>query len=130
MKKTLATIGLSLTLAGGGVVVNDSLDKVSVSDISEKFSVSTEVKNKYVLNETELVKRDIKNSELDKYKGEPKDEIQVTIGDNTPVEKGLLGFFGATTKEFKPESIIPTASPIEAFELPSHIFEDESDVPF
>jgi hypothetical protein len=48
--------------------------------------------------------KNVKNSELDKYKGEPKDEIKVEIGDNTPVSLGgIAGLLGATTKEFEPK---------------------------
>lgn len=52
--------------------------------LQQKFDKAPqEIKTKYSLVGASLVKNEIKNPELDKYKNEPKDEISVTIGSET-----------------------------------------------
>ena len=53
---------------------------VDLEKIQDKYEAS-ELKDKYRLDGASLVKKEIKNPELDKYKGESKDEIEITIGD-------------------------------------------------
>ena len=69
-------------------------DDLTEAGVSQKFNAS-QIKNKYKLNGVSLSKRDIKNAELDKYKKEPKDEIEVIVGDKPT---GL----GAINQEFRP----------------------------
>jgi hypothetical protein len=98
-KKLLVILGfIGIAMAADNLPVNNiTADKVAI-----QFEQATEIKAKYVLNESSLIKTDIKNPTLDKYKGEPKDEVKITIGDNTPLTKtGLLGA-KSTTTEFKP----------------------------
>lgn len=44
--------------------------------------ISQEIKNKYSVANNAFLKSEIKNSELDLYKNEPKDEISIIIGDD------------------------------------------------
>lgn len=67
------------------------------ANLVTEFNKALEIKSKYVLDEVTLTKTDIKNAELDKYSNEPKDEIKVTLGDNT------TGLLGAGVKEFVPD---------------------------
>jgi hypothetical protein len=73
-------------------------DDTSLANLQTKYEQSTEIKAKYDLEEASLVKREIKNAELDKYKNEPKDEISVRIGNYTTSEVlgGLEGDFEPT----------------------------------
>lgn len=99
MQTKLITAGIvGSVLLFGGASGAFSQSEISQSKIEEKFNKS-QIKDKYVLEESKLVKREVKNPTKDKYKGEPKDEVKVTIGDNTPVK---VGIFGATT-EFQPD---------------------------
>ena len=103
IKKVLLWLGI-ITIATAATITTQDLtrNEISIDKIQEKYEQAEQIKTNYSLNEAELVRKNVKNSDLDKYTGEPKDEIQITIGDNTPVIKqGLLG--GETeTKEFKP----------------------------
>lgn len=57
-------------------------------NLADKYNQANEIKDKYQLEGLTLIKKEIKNAELDKYKGEPKDEIKIEIGDKAT---GLLG---------------------------------------
>jgi hypothetical protein len=63
--------------------------------VSAKYNAS-EIKDKYQLDGVALERKEIKNAELDKYKGEPKDEVEVILGD-----KQIDGMLGADA-EFEP----------------------------
>jgi hypothetical protein len=94
--------GVSVCFAYGETLPPAQPLPISKEIIQQKFQDATLLKSKYTLNDVTFFKTDIKNAELDKYKGEPKDEIKVEIGDNTPiVEKGLIG--GSSEKEFSPK---------------------------
>ncbi len=69
-----------ITLFGGEI---SQIDKIS---LSEKYNSSQEIKSKYQLDGVSLVKTDIKNAELDRYKNEPKDEVKITLGDKDKTE--------------------------------------------
>ena len=97
-------IGLTLaTGLAGGVYFGGNTDEISTAKIAEKYNQAPQIQAKYSLNEAQLVLSKINNPELDAYKHEPKDEIKITIGDNTPVVKeGLFGA-GEEVKEFTPK---------------------------
>ena len=97
MKKTIITFGIVGTVLIFGA--NLAKNEVIASKVAEKYELATEIKAEYQLNETTLTKKIVKNAELDKYKGEPKDEIKIEVGGDTPV----VGIFGATTREFTPK---------------------------
>lgn len=101
MKKYIIVGGIVVVLVAGFLIVKPEppfgADTISLSKVATLYNQATDIKSKYQLNEVSLVKTDIKNAEPDKYKGEPKDEVKVTIGDNLSV-----GTFGAETQEFKP----------------------------
>ena len=100
MKKFLIII--LLLFLTGCQPIRFGAGEITAEGIASKYNTANEIKAKYQLDDVSLIKKDIKNAELDKYKGEPKDEIKVTIGDNTPVIED--GFFGANEiKEFKPD---------------------------
>lgn len=80
MTKPLIILGLG-GLILGGVMLGGS-DDVSASKLADKYNKS-DLKSKYVLEDAKLVKKEIKNAEKDKYTGEPKDEVKVTIGGDT-----------------------------------------------
>ena len=102
-KKLLILLGIVGVATAATLTADLTKNEISVDKISEKYEQS-QIKNSYSLNEAVLTKIDIKNQELDSYKGEPKDEIKITIGDNTPVvEKGLFGATGDEVKEFTPK---------------------------
>lgn len=91
MKKFL-TILILITLSGCSLTPPfgaGTKDEISKAKLTEKFNLATEIKSKYELKDSSLVKTEIKNAELDKYKGEPKDEVKITLGDSltefTPV---------------------------------------------
>lgn len=100
IKKGIATLGIIGVAVLGGASLSADKSNVGKAQLASKFEAS-EIKSEYVLNDAELVKTNIKNAELDKYRGEPKDEIEVTLGDNSQVALG--GLFGAGEKEFKPD---------------------------
>lgn len=60
--------------------------KITEPILREKYNQATEIKAKYKLDGVSLVKTEIKNPALDKYKGEPKDEIKITLGDKDKTE--------------------------------------------
>ena len=62
------------------------VDEISQAKLTEKYALATEIKAKYSLDGTSLIKTDIKNPELDAYKNEPKDEIKITLGDKDALE--------------------------------------------
>jgi len=100
-KKLLVILGIiSVVYAADNLTINE----ISLEKVSTKYDQSVEIKNLYQRDGVKLERKITKNAELDKYKNEPKDEIKIEIGDNTPVEvKGLLGgATGATTSEFTP----------------------------
>ena len=76
---------------GDGAIIND----ISVEALTTKYQLATEIKAKYSLENSSLIKTDIKNQERDKYTGEFKDEVKVEIGEvktiSTPILGGLLG---------------------------------------
>src|SRR3990167_5128503 len=79
MKKTIITFGIVGTVLIFGA--NLAKNEVIASKVAEKYELATEIKAEYQLNETTLTKKIVKNAELDKYKGEPKDKIEVILGD-------------------------------------------------
>jgi hypothetical protein len=93
MKKFLILLVL-LLLAGCSETVNrqvggdTTINDVSAAKLEQKYNLATEIKAKYQLKESSLKQIKIVNPELDKYKGEPKDEVSVQIGDSPT---GLLG---------------------------------------
>ena len=100
MKKIIFTI--LIVFLSGCQSPEFGAGEITAEGIASKYNTANEIKAKYQLDDVSLIKKDIKNAELDKYKGEPKDEIKVTIGDNTPVIED--GLFGANEiKEFKPD---------------------------
>lgn len=53
-----------------------------MATIPELNSISQEVRDKYAIADNAFTLTDIKNAELDTYKNEPKDEINVEVGDS------------------------------------------------
>ena len=84
MKKLLIILIL-FSLTGCGQQLGQEVGEASIAD---KYDAATEIKAEYQLDEAQLIKREIKNAELDKYKSEPKDEFTVTIGDKTDLLGG------------------------------------------
>lgn len=85
MKKYL--ILFAILLLTGCQQPNLGASKISEEAMVDKYNQSSEeIKNKYKLEDATLVKTDIKNAELDKYKGEPKDEIKITLGNKDAAE--------------------------------------------
>ena len=78
-------IGAS-AIAAPLVVQDLTKNEVSLDKIQQKYEQSIEIKAKYKLDGNSLIRNEIKNAELDKYKGEPKDEIKITIGDKNKAE--------------------------------------------
>ena len=82
--KTLITL-LTITILGGSIVYGQftppTPNEVSKDKLVEKYNVATEIKAKYQIDRASLKRSIVKNAELDKYKGEPKDEIEVILGD-------------------------------------------------
>jgi hypothetical protein len=97
------TVGF-ISVAVAAEIQQSTINEISPEKLATKFEQAQQIKEKYSLNGAELVRVDIKNAEKDKYKNEPKDEIKITIGDNTPVAKTNLlgGKTSATTTEFTP----------------------------
>lgn len=92
MKKLLLIILLfSLTGCSNTVDLSAASD-ISATALKNKYDNAAEIKSKYILDGASLKKTDIKNPELDKYKGEPKDEVKITIGDKV-VGLGAEGDF-------------------------------------
>lgn len=81
LKKGIITVGVIGAIALGGASLDADKNDVSQGKLTEKYNASVEIKAKYKMESATLVKTDVKNAELDKYKGEPKDEIKTTIGD-------------------------------------------------
>lgn len=102
-KKVLVVLGMIGIVGGAGLTADLSTNEISVDKMTTKFEQATQIKADYTLDGAILKKTDIKNAELDKYKGEPKDEVSITIGDNTPVAKSSLLGGKTETKEFKPD---------------------------
>ena len=48
----------------------------------DKRKLTNEIKEKYLVEDNAFKLSDIKNAELDKYKNEPKDQIDVIVGDD------------------------------------------------
>src|SRR3990167_3079672 len=65
----------------GAIVLPNQINEVSKDKLTAKYEQATEIKAKYQIDGSSLKRKVIKNVELDKYKGEPKDEIKVTLGD-------------------------------------------------
>src|SRR3990167_4613025 len=65
----------------GAIVLPNQINEVSKDKLTAKYEQATEIKAKYQIEGASLKRDVIKNAELDKYKGEPKDEIKVTLGD-------------------------------------------------
>ena len=64
-----------------------SLPKLDKANLQLKYDNAPKaIKDKYKLNGAKLEKKIIKNAELDKYKGEPKDEIEVSVGGDVEFE--------------------------------------------
>lgn len=92
IKTILIIIGIAGVAGGaslGGAITNSS--DITAEKLSQKYEQATEIKSKYQLDGASL-KRAVKD--------DAKDRIEVTIGDNSEVKKGLLG---GTTKEFSPK---------------------------
>lgn len=94
-KKIITSLLLGTGFIGAGELI---LDRTAVIDISpakvmEEYSLAPQISAKYQLDDV-VLKRVVKDN--------PKDKIEVTIGDNIPVVKE--GFFGASESvEFKPK---------------------------
>ena len=84
-------IGAS-AIAAPLVVQDLTKNEVSLDKIQQKYEQSIEIKAKYKLDGSSLIRNEIKNAELDKYKNEPKDEIKITIGDNATASNGKKEF--------------------------------------
>ena len=67
----------------------EKMGGATASDLEQKYNSSPEIKATYALDSASLVNRKVLNPNLDKYKNEPKDEIEVRVG-NKPT-----GQFGA-----------------------------------
>ena len=81
LKKGIVIGGTILAL-GGGVLYGDlNKNEISKEKLTAKYELATEIKAKYKIDGTSLKKETIKNAELDKYKHEPKDKIEVILGD-------------------------------------------------
>jgi hypothetical protein len=102
MKTIITTLGIIGAIALGNACLEVSSNEVSRTKLTEKYNASMEIKAKYQMNDVSLLMTNVKNTELDKYKGEPKDEIKVAIGDNSQAIL-LGGLFGIHEKEFKPD---------------------------
>ena len=75
----LGTVVSAATI--GAIVLPNQINEVSKDKLTAKYEQATEIKAKYQIDGSSLKRKVIKNVELDKYKGEPKDEIKVTLGD-------------------------------------------------
>ena len=82
---SIAIIGTAIA-AGGLIEQNLNRNEISIEKINEKYNSAQQIKEKYTLDRAVLIRDIIKNSELDRYKGEPKDRIKITIGDNSKEE--------------------------------------------
>jgi hypothetical protein len=96
IKKVLIALGfIGIATATTLTTSNLNTNDVSIESLTTKYQSATEIKSEYSLNNASLIKIDIKNPELDKYKNEPKDEVKVEIGEiktiSTPILGGLLG---------------------------------------
>jgi len=92
----------ALIVAGlmAGVLIysyEPSFNGVSLTDLADKYDQAPEIKAKYNLENGALVRNKIINPELDKYKGEPKDEVKVVIGNKIDPE-----LMGADETNFEP----------------------------
>jgi len=103
MKKKLLYIGIGIAvIVALGFIIPPpdgfwgATSTISVESVATLYNQSTDIKAEYQLSEVSLIKTDIKNAELDRYRDEPKDEVKITIGNNLPV--GTLG----ADAEFKP----------------------------
>jgi hypothetical protein len=108
-KKMIWLISLVVFSVSAATLTADlTTNEISLEKLSTKYEQSVEIKSLYQRDGAILSKTDIKNAELDKYKNEPKDEVEITIGDNTPVQAqtsllgAILGAGKATTTEFTP----------------------------
>jgi hypothetical protein len=102
MKKYLIIGGIVVVIALGVLIFKPeppfgATDDTTIVKLQTKYDLATEIKAKYVLDNGTLVKTDIKNPELDKYKGEPKDEVRVQIGNKPDPNK-----LGASATNFEP----------------------------
>jgi hypothetical protein len=101
IKKSLIFLSALLVINGTilGWGFSHKIEKplgASASVLASKYDKS-EVKTKYKLEGLSLKREIIKNPELDKYKGEPKDEIKVIVG-----EEPIAGLLGASS-DFQPD---------------------------
>jgi len=80
----LISTTITALLVGGFYL--GGVDEISKTKLTEKYALATEIKAKYSLDGTSLIKTEIKNPELDKYENEPKDEIKITLGDKDALE--------------------------------------------
>jgi hypothetical protein len=86
-KKILIALGIiTIALAAGNTLMGDLKDEVSLEKIQQKYEQAIELKAKYQMEGASLIRNEIKNPELDAYKGEPKDEVKITIGDKDKTE--------------------------------------------
>jgi len=86
-KQLLIWVGIIGVATASTLVVQDlTRNEVSLDKLTQKYEQSIEIKDKYQLDNNSLKMKNIKNAELDKYKGEPKDEIEVVIGDKDSVD--------------------------------------------
>jgi len=74
-------LGTVVSAATVGAIVLPNPNEISIAKLTEKYAMATEIKAKYQMEGTSLKRNVVKNAELDKYKGEPKDEIKITLGD-------------------------------------------------
>ena len=81
------TIGSVALILGGGIVYGDlNKNEISKEKMTAKYEQAIEIKAKYQIDGTSLKREVIKNAELDKYKGEPKDKIEVVLGDKNSTD--------------------------------------------
>ena len=95
MKKLIIIILFLLAGCSLQPKITEQIFGADLSTLSEKYNQATEIKAKYSLEDSTLVRNKIINPELDKYKGEPKDEVKVIIG-------GKTDLLGADKIDFEP----------------------------
>ncbi len=101
-KKIIWLIGLFVFSASAATLQQATINEISVEKVQQKYEQATQIKEKYQLDGVKLKMTNIKNSELDAYKHEPKDEIEVILGDDISPTKSLFGAEGTTSDEFMP----------------------------
>lgn len=86
IKNISIILGIITIASAAGLGSQEIANRASLQEFTQKYEQSIEIKAKYQQDGNSLIKTDIKNAELDKYKGEPKDEIKITLGDKDKTE--------------------------------------------